>query len=356
MVALELPGCYQKVLKEIEDFVRDFEIAYSCPHIQLPSWLVTSLRVSKWRSSSHSWPARQRQRPRASLPCRSWMRTQSSAEPFVKLVCSFPSQDSSRVARIMNELVGVATNFHFVLDGAYSPMASLRSWYPTPACLRRLEWVGTIGIPSGQGHLSSSSGGWSRVPFWLCWHPDGPTSSTRSPPVRLHTFLGWHCDSDDEVWIWNFAVYVSVWFLCILIRYIWAGYRFTRDIHLPKQDPPLLGFGFPWRPMGCRKGAIISPGGQVAKSIASNIPSSNDNQWFIEILNSNMTLGSFSMGFWLNPHLSRWTYPPNIPDLPLVLVYLPTFWVHFYGDKVGPSDQNGLLNRINCLTNGSLEL
>ena len=32
-----------------------------------------------------------------------------------------------------------------------------------------------------------------------------------------------------------------------------------------------------------RKGAIISPGGQVAKSIASNIPSSNDNQWFIEI-------------------------------------------------------------------------
>lgn len=49
-------------------------------------------------------PAEAKAKGKSALPV-----LDENAEPFVKLVCSFPSQDSSRVARIMNELVGVAT-------------------------------------------------------------------------------------------------------------------------------------------------------------------------------------------------------------------------------------------------------
>ena len=58
-----------------------------------------------------------------------------------------------------------------------------------------------------------------------------------------------------------------------------------------------------------------------------------------------MTFGSFSMGFWLNLRpevVNLSTKHPFVgfgildPVGSMVLIYLPTFWVHFYGDKVGP--------------------
>lgn len=50
MVALENPGCYQKVLKGIEDFVRDFEIAYSISYpaaLMVGSYQFAGLKVEE---------------------------------------------------------------------------------------------------------------------------------------------------------------------------------------------------------------------------------------------------------------------------------------------------------------------
>ena len=187
-------------------------------HIQLPSWLVrTSLRVSKWRSSSRSDQSDQH-----ALALQVWRdhrvrgvvekknRRVTDLEPFFasmildenakfgKQICLgyLAQAELQNVTLHKNARKEIGWDIIYIysllpnglaLDGAYSPMAS----------------PGTIALDGAYSPMAS---------YATIGIPSAPTTC--------------------------------------------------------------------WRPMGCPKGAIISPGGQVAKSIASNIRSSNDNQWF----------------------------------------------------------------------------